>query len=61
MTKQQEFIRVKDAAKRVGIRTETMYDWVNRNYFPAHRIGRMIYIRASDFEAFLERTKLLEI
>ncbi|MFA5129807.1 MAG: helix-turn-helix domain-containing protein [Patescibacteria group bacterium] len=58
MSKQSEFIKVKDAARRIGIRTETMYDWINRGYVPAHRFGRFVRILASDFEEYLNRTRI---
>jgi excisionase family DNA binding protein len=55
------FLSARDAARCVGISTHTMYDWINRGYFPSHRFGRTVRILASDFQAFLERTRMNEL
>lgn len=42
------------AADRMGITTRTLYRFIDRGDLPAYRFGRVIRLRLSDVDAFIE-------
>lgn len=46
------------AADRMGITTRTLYRFIDRGDLPAYRFGRVIRLRLSDVDSFIEQCKV---
>lgn len=46
------------AANRMGITTRTLYRFIDRGDLPAYRFGRVIRLRLSDVDSFVEQCKV---
>ncbi|MCY4518688.1 MAG: helix-turn-helix domain-containing protein [Acidimicrobiaceae bacterium] len=46
------------AANRMGITTRTLYRFIDRGDLPAYRFGRVIRLRLSDVDRFVEQCKV---
>ena len=46
------------AAKRMGITTRTLYRFIDRGDLPAYRFGRVIRLRLSDVDRFVEQCRV---
>jgi excisionase family DNA binding protein len=47
-----------EAAERLGIVPRTLYRMIDEGEIPAYKMGRVIRVKESDLEAFLESTKV---
>ena len=47
-----------EAAERLGIVPRTLYRMINEGEIPAYKMGRVIRLKESDLDAFLETTKV---
>ena len=46
------------AANRMGITTRTLYRFIDRGDLPAYRFGRVIRLRLSDVDSFVEECRV---
>ena len=46
------------AADRMGITTRTLYRFIDRGDVPAYRFGRVIRLRLSDVDSFIEQCRV---
>lgn len=46
------------AAARMGITTRTLYRFIDRGDLPAYRFGRVIRLRLSDVDTFIEQSRV---
>lgn len=46
------------AADRMGITTRTLYRFIDRGDMPAYRFGRVIRLRLSDVDDFIEQCRV---
>lgn len=46
------------AANRMGITTRTLYRFIDRGDLPAYRFGRVIRLRLSDVDSFVEQCRV---
>ncbi len=46
------------AADRMGITTRTLYRFIDRGDVPAYRFGRVIRLRLSDVDSFVEQCRV---
>ncbi len=46
------------AADRMGITTRTLYRFIDRGDLPAYRFGRVIRLRLSDVDEFIEQCRV---
>ena len=46
------------AADRMGITTRTLYRFIDRGDLPAYRFGRVIRLRLSDVDTFIEQSRV---
>ena len=53
-----EFLTVAEIAALLKVNQMTVRSWIARGELPAHRLGRRVRIRRSDFDSFLERTRI---
>lgn len=47
-----------EAARHLGITTRTLYRLIDGGHLPAYKLGRVIRLKASDVEAFIEASRI---
>jgi excisionase family DNA binding protein len=47
-----------EAAERLGVVPRTLYRMINEGQIPAYKMGRVIRVKESDLETFLEGTRV---
>jgi len=47
-----------EAAERLGVVPRTLYRLIDEGAIPAFKMGRVIRLKASDLDAFLERNRV---
>lgn len=55
---QIEWLNTETAAKRLGITTRTLYRFINEGGLPAYRMGRVIRVKQTDVDAFIEVSRI---
>ena len=53
-----EFLGTQEAARRLGITTRTLYRLIDEGQVPAYKLGRVLRLKASDVDAYLESTRV---
>ena len=53
-----EWLGTTDAAKYLGLSAVTFYRLIDDGQLPAYRFGRVIRIKASDLDAFIESHRI---
>lgn len=46
------------AAKRLGVTPRTLYRFIDQGELPAYRMGRVIRLRTSEVDAYIETTRI---
>ncbi len=52
------WLSIGQAAKRLGIVTRTLYRMLDEGQLPAYRFGRVIRLKKSDVDAFIETLRI---
>ena len=47
-----------DAAKRLGVTTRTLYRFIDEGSVAAYKMGRVIRIKKTDLDAFIDSTRV---
>jgi excisionase family DNA binding protein len=53
-----EWLSTQEAARRLGITTRTLYRFVDQGELPAYRMGRVIRLKATDIDTFIEGSRI---
>lgn len=53
-----EWLSTSDAAKALGITPRTLYRFIDAGDLPAYRFGRVIRVKQSDVDAFIEAARI---
>lgn len=53
-----EWLSTQAAARRLGITTRTLYRFVDLGDLTAYRMGRVIRLKATDVDSFIEASKI---
>ena len=53
-----EWLSTQEASRRLGITTRTLYRFVDQGDLPAYRMGRVIRLKASDIDSFIESSRI---
>jgi len=53
-----EWLSTGEAADYLGITTRTLYTFIDGGSLPGYRFGRVIRLKASDVEAFVETLRI---
>ena len=53
-TADTEWLSTQEASRRLGITTRTLYRFVDQGDLPAYRMGRVIRLKATDVDSFIE-------
>ncbi len=54
-----EWLSTADAAKFLGITPRTLYRFIDEGQIPGHRFGRVIRLKQSDVDQFIEDTRIV--
>ena len=46
------------AAKRLGVTPRTLYRFIDQGELPAYRMGRVIRLKTSEVDAYIESTRI---
>jgi excisionase family DNA binding protein len=52
------WLSTQTAAKRLGVTSRTLYRFIDQGELPAYRFGRVIRLKATDVDAFIERARI---
>lgn len=53
-----EWLSTAEASGRLGITTRTLYRFIDEGQLPAYRFGRVIRLRASEVDAFIDECRI---
>ena len=53
-----DWLGTKDAARRLGITTRTLYRLIDEGQLPAYKFGRVIRLKAHEVDAFIEAARI---
>ncbi|HZU71864.1 MAG TPA: helix-turn-helix domain-containing protein [Acidimicrobiales bacterium] len=53
------WLGTKEAAERLGVTLRTLYRFIDEGSLSAYRFGRVIRVRESDLDEFIERSKIV--
>ncbi len=53
-----EWLGTKEAARRLGLTTRTLYRLINEGQIPAYKFGRVIRLQAREVDAFIEAARI---
>jgi len=53
-----EWLSTQEASRRLGITTRTLYRFVDQGDLAAYRMGRVIRLKATDIDAFIESSRI---
>jgi putative molybdopterin biosynthesis protein len=55
---EKRFFTVKEIADDLGVKEDTVRDWVRRRELAAYRVGRELRIKKEDYENFLAKRRI---
>ena len=58
MTSSSEWQSTAEAAKSLGITPRTLYRFINEGQIPAYRFGRVIRLKTTEVDAFIEACRI---
>jgi excisionase family DNA binding protein len=53
-----EWLGTHEAAARLGITSRTLYRLIDEGQIPAFKMGRVLRVKASDLDVFLEHSRI---
>jgi excisionase family DNA binding protein len=54
-----EWLNTAETARRLGITPRTLYRFIDDGQLPAYRFGRVIRLKESEVEEFIERCRIV--
>lgn len=55
---QPTWLSTKEAARRLGITSRTLYRLIDSGQVPAYKFGRVIRLQQAEVDAFIERSRI---
>ncbi len=52
------WMSTQEAARRLGVTARTLYRFVDEDLLPAYKMGRVLRLKASDVDDFIERSRV---
>lgn len=56
MATEERWVDVDEVAKHIGVRRESIYRWIDKKDFPAHRAGRLLRFKLSEVDEWVRGT-----
>ncbi len=50
MTAEERWVNVEEVATHLGVTKDTIYRWIDKQDFPAHRAGRLLRFKLSEID-----------
>jgi excisionase family DNA binding protein len=58
MADQVQWLSTQESAERLGVTLRTLYRFVDEGQIPAYKMGRVIRLKETDVEAFIEGARI---
>ena len=55
---EDQWVSTAEAARRLGITPRTLYRFIDEGQLPGYKFGRVLRLRASEIEAFIEASRV---
>ena len=55
MSTEERWVNVEEVAKHLGVRKESVYRWIDKKGFPAHRAGRLLRFKLSEVDEWVRK------
>lgn len=55
MNTEERWVNVEEVAKHLGVRKESVYRWIDKKGFPAHRAGRLLRFKLSEVDEWVRK------
>mgnify|MGYP000402314466 CR=1 FL=1 len=53
MATEERWVDVDEVARHIGVRRESIYRWIDKKGFPAHRAGRLLRFKLSEVDEWM--------
>lgn len=53
MATEERWVDVDEVAEHIGVRRESIYRWIDKKGFPAHRAGRLLRFKLSEVDEWV--------
>lgn len=50
MAAEERWVDVVEVARHLGVTRDTIYRWIDKKGFPAHRVGRLLRFKLSEID-----------
>ena len=50
----ERWLSVAEIAAHLGVKSDTIYKWINRKGLPAHKVGRLWKFKVSEVDAWIQ-------
>ena len=55
--KNEAWVGITEAAKHLGVTTDTIRNWIKKTYIPAHRVGKLWKFKLSELDEWVTSGK----
>ena len=55
MSTEERWVNAEEVAKHLGVRKESVYRWIDKKGFPAHRAGRLLRFKLSEVDEWVRK------
>ena len=55
MDTDERWVDVEEVANHLGVRKESVYRWIDKKGFPAHKAGRLLRFKLSEVDAWVRK------
>lgn len=60
MNTEERWVGVEDVAKHLNVTKDSIYRWIDKKGFPAHKIGRLFRFKLSEVDEWVRTGKAVE-
>jgi excisionase family DNA binding protein len=55
MVAKERWVSIDEVASHLGVTKDSIYRWVEKKQFPAHRVGRLFRFKLSEVDEWVKR------
>ena len=55
MIAKEHWVNIDEVASHLGVTKDSIYRWVEKKKFPAHRVGRLLRFKLSEVDEWVRR------
>jgi len=55
MVAKEHWVNIEEVASHLGVTKDSIYRWVEKKRFPAHRVGRLLRFKLSEVDEWVKR------